>query len=78
MKKSGYQKLKDENCKLRNQLVTLVNFPDTQKALMIKTEWQMRYGLEQQVMFSSPRTSLIIPKSQKKPFFKKLLSSLNK
>lgn len=78
MKKSSYQKLKDENHKLRNQLVTLANFPDTQKAVMIKTEWQMKYGLEQAVLFGSPHNHLIIPKSQKKPFLRKLLNSLNK
>jgi len=78
MKKSSYQKLKDENRKLRNQLVTLANFPDTQESEMIRAEWQLKYGLEQQIMFESSfhvphGLTITNPVSKKRSFFKRLL-----
>ena len=38
---TSYQKLKAENLKLKQDLITLSTYPDSVKAIIIKAEWVM-------------------------------------
>jgi len=51
---NSYQKLKAENLKLRQQLDTLANEPDSDNGLLIKTLWRMNRKTESYIMSGNP------------------------
>jgi hypothetical protein len=53
MKKSSYQKLKDENAQLKRDINTLVLFPDSCEASFIRIKVEMKKGFEDAIIFGS-------------------------
>ena len=53
MKKSSYQKLKEKNMELTNQIVTLVSEPESVESLMIKHRWRFKIDEQKAGVFGS-------------------------
>lgn len=52
-----YQKLKEQNKRLREDLYHVINYPTSQRSLQIKLEWMLKKKMEEQFMAGNP-TSL--------------------
>lgn len=50
MKKSSYQKLKEENLKLKRQLIVISTIPKSLTAMNIMAEWRIRNDLDKSIM----------------------------
>lgn len=48
-KKSTYQKLKEENACLKQQLLIVAGEPDTLKAKQILFQWRLSYNMEKTI-----------------------------
>lgn len=55
MRKSSYQKLKEENRDLKRQLMILSTEEDSVEAMGIKMVWKMKSDLEKNLMFYGGR-----------------------
>lgn len=53
-KLSTYQRLKQENEKLKQQLMIVAGQPNTFKAELILFEWRLFYNMEQMIWAGSP------------------------
>lgn len=54
MRKSSYQKLKEENLLLRQKIDKLIMFPDSQESIMIRMVHKSNRQIEEHLMSGSP------------------------
>lgn len=51
---NSYQKIKEVNKELRNDIFIMVTQPDSIDAIIIREKWKMAYGIEKAMFHGSP------------------------
>lgn len=58
MKKSSYQKLKEENAQFKQDIYKLVMQPDSFKALRVKAQYEIKFGMADIILSGSRDTNV--------------------
>jgi len=54
-KKNSYQKLKDKNIDLQQDILYLIKYPNTYDGILIKAKWEMIFAIEDQLWFGKSK-----------------------